>query len=223
MSKPLLLLFFSILYVPFTFFNDVQKKTIRNGAFDIDCYVLIEDSKVACDIDKTYYWFKAGEIHTSQSSAGGKLLHDRYVKYFRSNQMAENGSFHYGLKDGTWKTWYKNGQLKTFVEWHKGAKNGKYTTFDDLGNELEKGKYKNNVKSGQWINVKEKDTLVYKKGTIFLPEENTKEKKGFKRLFKKKSKTKSNTKNNTAKKPGFFKRLFSKKKTSKPNKIKSKQ
>ena len=49
-----------------------------------------------------YYWFKSGEIHQSISSSGGFVLHKNYLKYFKSNQLAEEGAFSYGLKDGEW-------------------------------------------------------------------------------------------------------------------------
>ena len=187
--KVVIFLFFSILFIVSPF-NDVQKKNIRSGEYDIECYVLIEDEKTDIDINKTYYWFKGGEIHYSQSKAGGKLLHKTYSQYYRSNQLAESGAFHYGLKDGTWKTWFENGKLKEEIEWGKGVKSGDYISYDEKGTVVLKGHYKNNIKSGKWINAKTKDTTIFKKGEKYIPEaKGVKNKKEsfFKRLFKKKT------------------------------------
>ncbi len=167
--------------------KDIQKKIVRNDEFDIECYVLVNE-ETSFDYDKVYYWFKAGEIHNSQSGVGGELLHDRYIKYYRSKQLAEKGLFYYGLKDGVWKTWYENGQLKKMINWSKGKKKGVLVSYDSIGNELEKGKYKNDLKTGKWINNKKGDTIVYKKGEISIPEIKPIKKSFFQRLFRKKVK-----------------------------------
>ena len=110
-----------------------------------------------------YYWFKSGEIHNAVSAAGGLVLHKTYLKYYKSNQLAEQGSFNYGLKTGYWKTWYNNGQLKTLETWINGYKQGACKAYDSLGHIVKEGAYRNNKKSGYWVDHVKHDTLFYKK------------------------------------------------------------
>ena len=194
--------------------NDIQKKILRSGEYDIECYVSLKDVS-SFDEDKAYYWFKSGEIHTSRYGAGGFVLHKTYSKFYKSNQLAEKGEFNYGLKDGVWKTWYRNGQLKEIIKWNKGVKHGDFIAYNENGTELEKGNFKRNHKVGTWVNLQTKDTTVYKKGVLYIEDETSKE-SFFKRLFKKKDKNKDGTvkqekDKKTPKKDGFFKRLFKKK------------
>lgn len=207
--------------------NDIQKKILRSGEYDIECYVSLKEVS-SFDEDKAYYWFKSGEIHTSRYGAGGFVLHKTYSKFYESNQLAEKGEFNYGLKDGVWKSWYKNGQLKEVLKWNKGEKHGDYITYSNSGVELEKGTFKRNHKVGTWVNLQTKDTTVYKKGVLYI-EDDTHKDSFFKRLFKKKDKSEDATKKNTkkvnnnkeTKKDGFFKRLFKKKEKPKTAKEKN--
>lgn len=118
-------------------------------------------------MDKTYYWFKSGEIHHSLSNIGGYVLHNSYIKYYRSNQLAEKGVFHYGLKTGVWEGWHENGQLKFKEYWNNGYKDGEFMAYDVDGHLELKGTYRNNLKVGYWVNYKTKDTLYYKKNIEF--------------------------------------------------------
>lgn len=216
MLKSITTLFFVLPFFLITSFNnDLQKKIFRNGEFDVECYVSLKKIK-SFDEDKLYYWFKSGEIHESKYGVGGFVLHNEYSKFYASNQLAEQGMFSFGLKDGVWKTWYKNGQLKEVIGWSKGRKNGDYVSYDSEGNEIEKGRFRSNLKTGDWINLKTKDTITFKKGTLFIEENQPKKDNFFKRLFKKKDKTESETeaeniKEEQPKKDNFFKRLFKKK------------
>ncbi|WP_452602795.1 toxin-antitoxin system YwqK family antitoxin [Pontimicrobium sp. MEBiC06410] len=193
--------------------NDIQKKIIRSGEFDIECYVSLKQIS-SLDKDKDYYWFKSGEVHSSRYDVGGYVLHKTYSKFYKSNQLAEKGEFVFGLKNGFWKTWYKNGQLKAVITWHKGEKNGDYITYDKAGNTIEKGRYRKNNKTGIWVNLQTKDTTIYKKGILHIKDETSKN-SFFNRLFKKKNKE--------SKKEGFFKRLFKKKKKPTQTKKENKQ
>ena len=145
--------------------NDLQKKIIRSNDFDIACYVSLKKI-TSFDDDKIYYWFKSGEIHHSVSSIGGFALHSSYIKHYKSNQLAEQGEFDYGLKNGIWKEWYENGQIKQTIEWRKGLKSGASISYDTIGSPIEKGIYRNNKKAGTSINLKMKDTIRYKKGEL---------------------------------------------------------
>lgn len=160
---------FSILLltsVCFAFTIDVQKKVIRQKGFDIECFVALVQP-VNFNDSKTYYWFKSGEIHESVASSGGFVLHKQYSKYYKSNQLIQQGEFNYGLKTGVWKTWYKNGNLKYKEHWKNGFKEGDFSTYDSLGQLMVQGAYKNNLKSGQWIDYIKKDTTYHAKSLVF--------------------------------------------------------
>ncbi len=150
-----------VLFICLAFSSDLQKKIVRQGAFDIECYIALKEINTF-NTNKIYYWYKSGEIHQSQSNIGGNVLHNTFIKYYRSNQLAEKGDFNYGLKTDVWKSWHENGQLKLQEYWNNGYKDGDVTKYDVDGNLILKGKYKNNLKVGQWINYKTKDTTYYK-------------------------------------------------------------
>jgi len=181
-----------ITYTILTFFilsinSDIQRKVIRQGEFDITCYVSLK-KKLKTEANKEYFWFKNGEIHSNYSGIGGLVLHDTYTKYYRSKQLAEMGTFNYGLKHGEWKSWFENGILKEIFVWKNGTKQGIYYKYNEFGELIWSGKYKNGQKSNIWINHKTKDTTYYLKDTISKTRPKSKFSKFLKRLFKKKDK-----------------------------------
>ncbi|QXP58395.1 toxin-antitoxin system YwqK family antitoxin [Olleya sp. HaHaR_3_96] len=181
--------------------DNIQKRIIRDGNYNIECFVSF-DNTISPKANKTYFWFKSGEIHKTQSDVGGLVLHKSYKKLFKRNQLIEKGDFNMGLKDNFWKKWYLNGSLKEVIQWNKGDKQGRYIAYDSLGNIEVQGNYKNNMKSGVWIS-KEKDTILYKKGEVYV-------KSLSKRLLKKEGnknvREKRSDKNDT-----WLKKLFRKK------------
>ncbi|WP_299553165.1 hypothetical protein [Seonamhaeicola sp.] len=145
----------------FSFSSDVQKRIIRENGFDIECY--ITSKKVNhYSSNKMYYWYRSGKIHQSVSNVGGFLLHKNYTKYYKSNQLAEQGEFVHGLKHGVWKTWHKNGLVKTKTYWEHGYREWHFTAYDSFGNITLQGNYRKNIKTGQWIDHIKKDTVYYK-------------------------------------------------------------
>jgi antitoxin component YwqK of YwqJK toxin-antitoxin module len=162
--------------------------------------------------DKIYYWFKGGVIHNAQSGIAGELLHDEFLKFYHSNQLAEQGKFNDGLKKGLWKTWHPNGILETTQNWSSGFKSGDYKRFDEKGNLLEKGRYGDNKKQGKWINYLSNDTTEYRRGLIYLKK--TKESLSINEEIKTDIKDSKVSSDETQKK-GFFKRLFQKKQPKK--------
>lgn len=184
--------------------DSLQKKILRHDNFTIECFVSLKNKKAKSNI-KTYYWFKSGKVHHSQGEVGGYVLHDKFFKFYRNKQLAEQGYYNYGVKDGLWRIWFENGFIKEHINWKNGLKNGNYLLNDSLGNLIIKGKFKNNLKSGKWINYKKNDTIIYKNDVIVVKKENGES--IFKRIFK--------SKKNEEKKPSFFKRLFSKKERKK--------
>ena len=164
--------------------SDLQKKYIRSGDYDIECYVSLEKLKHFAD-GRVYYWYKTGDIHQSRSRVGGYVLHDTYTKYYKSKQLAEQGSFDFGLKDGEWRTWYENGNPNTILQWKKGRKHGIYIKYEENGALVQSGFYSNNKKSKTWINYKQKDTVYYQGDSSYVTKPKTRLGKYFERTFKK--------------------------------------
>ena len=167
----------------------LQNKKIQTTAYKEDITVVTKSSLVSSY--RTYYWYKSNEIHESKGGYGGHLLHNTYTKYFITNELQEQGKFVFGLKDGEWKEWYQNGQLKSVTNWVKGQRSGGYWFYNDEGELLTRGKYQQDKKKGKWINYVSKDTIVYKQGKPFVKKkkDTTQKESFFKRIFKKREKT----------------------------------
>lgn len=175
-------LFLAFLIVP-------QKRIINTHDFDYEFYISSEKIKKP-KIEKTYFWYKTGEIHQSTADIGGSVLVDTYVKYYKSKQLAEKGIFDNGLKDGIWKNWHKNGKLSKIEKWKNGFRHGDFITYTENGEKILEGKYKNHKKHGAWIDYVSKDTLVYKKGVVIpkKQKDTIKREPFLKRIFKRKKK-----------------------------------
>jgi len=164
--------------------SDIQRKRLRQGDYDIECYVYVKKLE-QYNKKKEYFWFKSGEIHNSFAAAGGLVLHDTYKKYYKSKQLAEHGHFNYGLKNGEWRDWYENGKLKTVTNWSNGYKSGYHAEYNQDGSIEVLGSYRRNIKSNRWINYKTADTTYYKNDSIYSEKPKTKTSKFFSKLFKK--------------------------------------
>lgn len=165
-SFSILIFYMAIVLVSFTDPELNLPKRIADANFRYEFYTT--DAKINPRKDKVYYWFKGGAVHNAQAGIAGILLHGKYTKTFHSNQLAEQGEFKNGLKDGIWKTWYTNGVVETWEYWRDGVRKGSFYHYNETGETLESGTFKNNKKHGEWINFAKKDTIVYKKGQVFV-------------------------------------------------------
>jgi antitoxin component YwqK of YwqJK toxin-antitoxin module len=98
--------------------------------------------------DRTYYWYSANGIHTTQGGFSGKLLNGYYQAYYLNKNLKEEGFFSAGLKDGTWKNWKPDGSLTQLVNWKNGLRSGRFTLYNDSGQVSTSGHYKKNVMDG---------------------------------------------------------------------------
>jgi antitoxin component YwqK of YwqJK toxin-antitoxin module len=183
--------------------SDTQRKLIKQNNFDIECNVYLKLLK-NFDNTKEYFWFKSSEVHSSIGTSGGFVLHKDFKKYYRSNQLAQSGNFHYGLKDGIWQEWHNNGKIRSIIHWKNGVKHGNYQTFDTKGKKLISGYFRNNDSTKAWINHTLKDTTYFKKGKA----SNEKSKSLFQRVFKKRDSLEKQTLKKE--KSSWLKRLFKK-------------
>jgi antitoxin component YwqK of YwqJK toxin-antitoxin module len=132
-------------------------------------------------IVKEYFWFKSQQIHKSVGDYNGKLLNGMYVKSYKSNQLAEKGTFKMGLKVGEWFEWYENGKIQKMIHWNKGLLDGDFIEYFEDGRISLTGKFNKGIKDGIWIDYLKKDTTYYSKGLEF----NQKPKNKLNRLFNK--------------------------------------
>jgi hypothetical protein len=201
----ILLLSFGLLLVSFS--DPYAIKRISDADFRYEFYTTQKEATPK--INKTYFWFKGGVIHNTQSGIVGELLHGKYTKMYHSNQLAEQGFFRKGLKKGLWKTWYPNGVLETTQHWISGLKSGIYMHYDQNGKLVERGRYTNSRKYGKWIDYIKKDTVLYKHGEVYIKKLKTNKEKTNNTKLKTNNQTKKQ--DTLTKKEGFFKRLFKKK------------
>lgn len=183
-----------------------QKRIINDQNFDHEFYISSEKIKRP-KVGKTYFWYRAGEIHRSTADIGGSVLVNDYVKYYKSKQLAEKGVFDNGLKDGLWKSWHENGNLAKIEKWKNGSRHGNFITYTENGEKKVEGTYRNHKKHGTWIDYVSQDTLVYEKGFIIpkKQKDTVKREPFLKRLFKRKRK-------DTIQREPFLKRIFKRKK-----------
>lgn len=231
MKKIIATLFIFFLLTAFS--DPYTIKRISDANFRYEFYTTQNDNNIKDN--RFYFWFKGGAVHSTQGGSSGELLHGLYKKYFHSNQLAESGKFKKGLKVKLWKTWHENGNIETIQRWSDGLQTGTYYRYDENSVLVEKGNYKFGKKNGKWIDLIQKDTLIYKNGKIYTPkpkltkeekkvlkEEKKKQKELKKAAAKEKEKIKTNDKQKatkdktpknekTVKKENFFKRLFGKK------------
>jgi hypothetical protein len=159
-------LYLILAFLLVSFSDPYTIKRISDLNFRYEFYTT--EKKVNPKTNKIYYWFKGGLIHNTQAGITGELLHDKYIKMYPNNQLAEQGEFKNGLKIGLWKTWHPNGSIQTTQHWSNGLKSGNYYRYDENGLITEKGSYSNDIMTGKWIDYKKKDTLIYKRGVVFV-------------------------------------------------------
>jgi hypothetical protein len=227
--------YLSIAFLLLSFSDPYTIKRISDNDFRYEFYTT--KKQVKAQNGRQYYWFKGGAIHHAQSGIAGELLHDKFVKMYHSNQLAEQGEFYNGLKTGLWKTWYPDGTLESEQYWSKGQRDGKWRSYDAAGKLVEKGVYRKDRKKRQWVYYQKKDTIAYKNGEVYVKKPKlSKEEKAALKLQKKetakvtkeaaRAKKKADIEALRAKKdakkeakraaaankePGFFKRMVTKK------------
>lgn len=110
---------------------------------------------------KLYYWYRAGNIFSTYGGTNGAILDGKYKQHNTDYQLLVEGNFKKGLKDGVWKGWYPDGQIKYMQTWKNGELNGKYYYFDMQTNNKTYGKYSNNKKQGR-MTIIDSDELISK-------------------------------------------------------------
>ena len=95
-----------------------------------------------------YYWYAANDIKRTRGSFDGKLLHGTYTVFYSNKDLLGKGTFRYGLKKGSWQSWYPRGEIKSREQWSKGVLHGTCMYYSSTGMLLRKRVYKNASGSG---------------------------------------------------------------------------
>jgi hypothetical protein len=107
-------------------------------------FVTIDSTKCYADIslkpykkelknNLKYHWYLSDKFGSNYGGYNGYLLNGSYKKVDLKGNLLEQGTFSNGLKDGIWKYWYPNGNIKRDEKWSKGVAIGKASEFDRNG------------------------------------------------------------------------------------------
>lgn len=145
--------------------KEVQFKRSQNKEFNQEYYVLIGSANLpSYENDKRYFWFKNLQVHQSVGRSGGFLLHGKFVSYYKGHELAEEGNFSFGLKDGVWRYWNKEGNITRVENWKSGSYNGELLDYDSTGTLNQKISFRNGKKNG--VAYIGNDTLRYRNGNL---------------------------------------------------------
>ena len=116
----------------------IREIVLSNSDSTVTFYILIKNnSKHDLKNNVNYYWYVPETINKNKGGFAGNLLHGEYIVADNKNRLVTNGSFSEGLKNGIWKTWWDNGELRSSVEWKDGMEDGTANYYDKNGNLLE--------------------------------------------------------------------------------------
>lgn len=153
--------------------------------------------RVKPEKDVIYYYYQGSKISYNQGGYTGHLLHGKSETISSDKTLLEQGHFLKGVRQGTWKRWYANGNLANVSQWRKGRKHGLCWTYDKAGILTEKARYKKGLLHGK-VSIIERGTIIqkkkYKKGEEHIKEEKVKKEKHKSKKSKTTSKRKTRTK-----------------------------
>ncbi len=125
--------------------ENVALRHCKTKEYRMDFYILLKKKNVHYLDTTTYSWFKAQQIYETQGRSSGNLLHGKYTKYYHSGQLAQQGTYKYGLKNGIWVTWYPSGKIKSKYRFRKGQVKGIFQEYHESGVILKEGVYKKGI------------------------------------------------------------------------------
>ena len=128
--------------------TDTRKATIVSPDHVLEVTVLEKEKKVRINPERMYTWYKGNQVITTRGAIHGKVLHGLYTDLYTNKNLKEQGKYVYGLKKGTWNSWYDNGEKMASHQWKNGALCGTFKEYDKGGNLIRKGSYKNGEING---------------------------------------------------------------------------
>lgn len=129
--------------------NSMKGDTVASdpgGIVMIDLYKEYHDNGKVKLVGGTNKGLKSGIFR--EYDADGNLIQG-YI-YNKDTLMSEGMVQAGGIFVGEWKTYYKNGKIKSTGPYQNGQKDGFWTYYYENGKKEQEGKFKNDVLSGQW-------------------------------------------------------------------------
>ncbi len=173
---------FFIFLMPFAVFSQKYTEpgdlkqfniTVNHDDCTIKTQMLSSPKQITINNDRTYMWYASQKIMETKGGYEGKLIHGKYTAFYLNNQLKEQGTVKYGLKNKEWKYWYPDGKLKEVINWKNGVKNGSYSLYNDYGQLMAKSNFKNDKLHGKFytygINGIIIDKKKYKNGEEIIP------------------------------------------------------
>ncbi len=96
----------------------------------------------------------------SKFDQDGKLKHGVHQQYFKNGSLSGEGIFKDGEKNGEWKCFLANGQLKAIEKYTKVKMIGEWKWYCENGDPLQMGSIDNDIKTGVWTRYQEDGTLM---------------------------------------------------------------
>ena len=97
-----------------------QQVHLSDSTQEITADILPYKSEPKVKNDRYYFWHLNKVIHSTQGGYSGQLLNGHYLALYPDKNLKEEGNFKTGLKDGTWKTWTRKGDLVSVTNWNEG-------------------------------------------------------------------------------------------------------
>lgn len=92
--------------------------------------ILIRPQTFKLDESLHYAWYNKGKINSNMGGYAGDLLQGDFLVFDKEKKLITQGMYVLGLKDGVWKYWYPNGNLRKVETWSQGRKHGIQKLFD---------------------------------------------------------------------------------------------
>lgn len=137
-------------------YRDITIKTDSSYTY---AQVLVKSQKVETSNSLRYYWYSNEKISSNVGGFTGSLLNGNYRVILKNNLLVEQGFFASGVKDGIWKYWYGNGNLKRVEVWKKGILKSSPAEYDIEGNLLSTKETEQVIEK----NISEQDSSLVKK------------------------------------------------------------
>lgn len=166
--------FLTLILIFTGFLSEAQKILIPKNRIpvhqaDFFAWVEVYDGEIktsSLENNKTYYWIKAKQIHTSKGGYYGELLHGEYTALYKTDALKEKGKYSKGLKTGEWKEWHPNGELLCISHWKNGLPKGSFCYYNTSGKITRREWYKNGLLHGKQMTYTDSiETITkYRKG-----------------------------------------------------------
>ncbi|WP_339879175.1 hypothetical protein [uncultured Algoriphagus sp.] len=126
--------------------------SVKNKKMDGDWKFFDENGK---HISTIQYKENTEKTLTVRDKDGAVIVNNgngRFVSYYESGNMQEEGEYSNGLKQGEWKTYFdaEENPILGIVNFKDGLMNGKYLAYFPDGKEQLKGDFQNGFRNGLW-------------------------------------------------------------------------